>query len=310
VAFGEHTVDVEQILSEADTAMYEAKASGKDRFSVFEPRMRSRVLDRIAITHSFDGALTRDEFFLEYQPQISLTDEHLEGFEALVRWRHPALGPIGPYRFIPLAEETGFIVELGRWVLQAACREAATWDDVGDTPLSVSVNISARQLDSNSLVADVESALANSRLDPSRLVLEVTESILMVDPERTARALSRLRDMGIRIAIDDFGTGYSSLGYLHQFPVDILKIDKSFVDPLAEATEEGAAFVQLILRLARDLRVTTVAEGVESGAQRDALAKLHCHSAQGYLISRPLPVLGVREFIARQPPSCRRQPAC
>ncbi len=308
VAFGDHTVDVEQILSEADTAMYEAKASGKDRFSVFEPRMRSRLLDRMAITNSFDGALARDEFFLEYQPQISLTDEHLEGFEALVRWRHPTLGAIGPYRFIPLAEETGFIVELGRWVLQSACREAATWDD-GDAALSVSVNISARQLESDSLVADVESALATSGVDPSRLVLEVTESILVVDPERTAHALSRLRDMGIRIAIDDFGTGYSSLGYLHRFPVDILKIDKSFVDPLDEATEEGAAFVQMILRLARDLRVTTVAEGVESGVQRDALTKLHCHSAQGYLISRPLPAERVHEFIDHQRPALRQQPA-
>lgn len=309
VAFGDHLVDVEQILSEADTAMYEAKASGKDRFSVFEPRMRSRLLDRMAITNAFDGALARDEFYLEYQPQISLTDEHLEGFEALVRWQHPTLGAIGPYRFIPLAEETGFIVELGRWVLHTACSEAATWEDVGDTPLSISVNISARQLDSDSLVADVESALANSGVDPSRLVLEVTESILMVDPERTARALARLRDRGIRIAIDDFGTGYSSLGYLHQFPVDILKIDKSFVDPLAEAPEEGAAFVQMILRLARDLRVTTVAEGVESGVQREALTKLHCHSAQGYLISRPLPVEGVHQFIDHQPPTLRQQPA-
>ncbi|HET9187742.1 MAG TPA: bifunctional diguanylate cyclase/phosphodiesterase, partial [Acidothermaceae bacterium] len=300
VAFGDHTVGVEQILSDADTAMYEAKASGKDRFSIFEPRMRSRLLDRMAITNSFDGALARGEFFLEYQPQISLNDNGLEGFEALVRWQHPSLGLLGPYRFIPLAEETGFIVELGRWVLQSACQEAATWVGTGNAALSVSVNISARQLDSDSIVSDVRTALASSGLGADRLVLEVTESILMVDPERTAQTLSRLRAMGVRIAIDDFGTGYSSLNYLHQFPVDVLKIDKSFVDPLAEATEESAAFVQMILRLARDLRVTTVAEGVESGVQRDALTKLHCHSAQGYLISRPLPVDRVRDFIGDQ----------
>jgi EAL domain-containing protein (putative c-di-GMP-specific phosphodiesterase class I) len=199
---------------------------------------------------------------------MSIKTGRIVSVEALTRWRHPEYGIVPPAQFIPLAEETGFIVELGRWVLQTACREAASWDDASDIALSISVNISARQLDSDSLVGDVESALANSGVNPSRLVLEVTESILMVDPERTARALSRLRDMGIRIAIDDFGTGYSSLGYLHQFPVDVLKIDKSFVDPLAEAPEEGAAFVQMILRLARDLRVTTVAEGVESGVQR------------------------------------------
>jgi diguanylate cyclase (GGDEF)-like protein len=309
VAFGDHTVDTEQILSEADTAMYEAKASGKDKFSLFEPRMRSRLLDRIAITNSFDGALARDEFHLEYQPQISLADGSLEGFEALVRWRHPTLGPLGPYRFISLAEDTGFIVELGRWILRTACDEAARWAQMSETPLSLAVNISARQLESDSLVGDVQDALAESGLAPGRLVLEITESILMVDPQRTAHVLSRLRAMGIRVAIDDFGTGYSSLGYLHQFPVDVLKIDKSFVDPLAEPGEEGAAFVQMILRLARDLCVTTVAEGVESGVQRDALAKLNCHSAQGYLISRPLSVAAARAFIDEQPAAPVRKPA-
>ncbi len=309
VAFGDHTVSVEQILSEADTAMYEAKASGKDRYSVFEPRMRSQLLDQIAITNSFDGALDREEFFLEYQPQISLADGNLEGFEALVRWRHPALGLLGPYRFISLAEDTGFIVELGRWILRAACREAARWNEAFGMSLSLSVNISVRQLESDSLVADVQAALAASGLDPSLLVLEITESILMIDRQHTVETLSRLRATGIRIAIDDFGTGYSSLGYLHQFPVDILKIDKSFVDPLAQPGDEGTAFVQMILRLARDLRVVTVAEGVETGVQRDTLARLRCHSAQGYLISRPLPVTAAHDFIGEQPAASQRKPA-
>jgi diguanylate cyclase (GGDEF)-like protein len=297
VAFSDEAVGVEQLLSEADTAMYEAKASGKDRFSIFEPRMRSRLEDRVAITNAFQGAIERGEFFLEYQPQVSLADGSLEGFEALVRWQHPALGQIGPYRFIPLAEDTGFIVQLGRWVLEAACREAASWPVRDNVNLSLAVNLSARQLDSHSLLADVESALDASGLDPRQLVLEITESVLMVDRGRTAAVLAKLRSKGIRIAIDDFGTGYSSLGYLHEFPVDVLKIDKSFVDPLALPGTEGAAFVQMILRLARDLDMATVAEGVESSTQREALAQLNCHSAQGYLISRPLAVRAAHDFI-------------
>ncbi|MGH8888629.1 MAG: putative bifunctional diguanylate cyclase/phosphodiesterase [Acidothermaceae bacterium] len=297
VAFSDEAVGAEQLLSEADTAMYEAKASGKDRFSIFEPRMRSRLEDRVAITNAFHGAIERGEFFLEYQPQISLADGDLEGFEALVRWQHPTLGHIGPYRFIPLAEDTGFIVQLGRWVLEAACSEATAWPTIYGTALTLSVNLSARQLDSHSLISDVKEVLAVSGFDPRRLVLEITESALMVDRGRTAQTLAALRNLGIRIAIDDFGTGYSSLGYLHEFPVDVLKIDKSFVDPLAEPGTEGAAFVQMILRLARDLDMATVAEGVESSVQRDVLTQLHCQSAQGYLISRPLPVLAARDFI-------------
>ncbi len=300
LAFSDDAIGVEELLSEADTAMYEAKASGKDRYSVFEPRMRSRLEERIAITDAFHGAIERGEFSLEYQPQISLADGSLEGFEALARWRHPTLAQIGPYRFIPLAEDTGFIVPLGRWVLQSACREAAAWPSTQDRPLTLAVNLSARQLDSHSLVSDVEEALALSGFDPRRLVLEITESALTADRGRTARTLGALRRLGVKIAIDDFGTGYSSLGHLHSFPVDILKIDKSFVDPLAEPGAEGAAFVQMILRLARDLDMATVAEGVETSTQRDALAQLHCQSAQGYLISRPLPPPAAREFIATQ----------
>jgi diguanylate cyclase (GGDEF)-like protein len=297
VAFSDDVVTAEQLLSEADTAMYEAKASGKDRHSVFEPRMRSLVEDRLAITGAFHGSIERGEFSLEYQPQISLADGCLEGFEALVRWDHPTLGRIGPYRFIPLAEDTGFIVQLGAWVLEAACREAAAWPNAGRPPLMLAVNLSARQLESQSLMADVERALRVSGLDPRRLVLEITESVLMVDRSRTLTALESLRRLGIRIAIDDFGTGYSSLGYLRDLPVDVLKIDKSFVDPLAEPEAEGAAFVQMILRLARDLDLATVAEGVESPEQQEVLARLHCQSAQGYLISRPLTVDATREFI-------------
>ncbi len=297
IAFADTSTTTERLLSEADTAMYEAKALGKDRFIVFESQMRSQLIDRIAMTTAFRGSLERNEFFLEYQPQISLVDGALEGFEALVRWQHPTLGHLGPYRFIPLAEETGFIAQLGRWVLQAACKEAATWASRYATPLTLSVNLSARQLDHPDLIKDVAAALTSSGLNPTRLILEITESVLMLDPAHTTRVLTDLKATGIRIAADDFGTGYSSLSYLRQFPVDMLKIDKSFVDPLTDPKSEGAAFVKTILRLARDLHLTTIAEGVEHQTQQEVLTQLHCDSAQGYLISRPLSADGAHAFI-------------
>ncbi|HEY5453931.1 MAG TPA: EAL domain-containing protein [Acidothermaceae bacterium] len=301
IAFADTTTTTEQLLSEADTAMYEAKALGKDRFTVFESQMRSQLIDRLAMTNAFRGSLERDEFFLEYQPQISLVDGTLEGFEALVRWRHPTLGHLGPYRFIPLAEDTGFVVELGRWVLQAACTEAATWTSRDGMPLALSVNLSARQLDDPDLTNDVATALASSGLHPEQLILEITESVLMLDPVHTAQILTNLKSAGIRIAIDDFGTGYSSLSYLRLFPVDMLKIDKSFVDPLTDPKSEGAAFVKTILRLARDLHLTTIAEGVEDPTQQRVLTQLQCDSAQGYLISRPLGTHAARAFIHDTP---------
>jgi diguanylate cyclase len=297
VAFADIGTTTERLLGEADTAMYEAKASGKDRFAVFESQMRSRVLDRIAMTNAFQGSLERSEFFLEYQPQVSLADGALEGFEALVRWRHPTLGHLSPSRFIPLAEDTGFIVALGRWVLETACREAAAWACADGASLALSVNLSARQLEDPDLTGDVAAAIALSGLSPARLILEITESVLMLDPLHTAQVLLDLKAMGIRIAIDDFGTGYSSLSYLRLFPVDMLKIDKSFVDPLTDPGSEGAAFVKTIIRLAHELHLTTIAEGVEDVIQRDILAELRCNSAQGYLISRPLSTGATHTFI-------------
>ena len=292
--------------------MYEAKALGKDRFTVFESQMRSRRIDRIAMTNAFRGSLEREEFFLEYQPQISLVDGTLEGFEALVRWQHPTLGHLGPFRFIPLAEDTGFVVDLGRWVLAAACREAAAWASRRGAPLALSVNLSARQLDDPDLANDVATALTYSGLDPRQLILEITESVLMLDPVHTAQVLTDLKAMGIRIAVDDFGTGYSSLNYLRLFPVDMLKIDKSFVDPLSDPRGQGIAFVKTILRLARDLHLTTIAEGVEDITQQRILTQLQCDSAQGYLISRPLSADAARAFIGEAPDAAvlaRRRPA-
>jgi diguanylate cyclase (GGDEF)-like protein len=299
IAFGDTTKSSEQLLSEADAAMFEAKAAGKDRVQIFQDSMRTRIIQRLELRNSFATALEAGQFHLQYQPYESLQDGRVEGFEALVRWRHPLHGEIRPLDFISLAEETGFIIPLGRWVLETACNTAATWAAPHGRGLTVSVNVSGRQLQNDQLVDDVKTALSYSGIRPEQLMLEVTESMLMVKPEESAAILGRLKSLGVRLAIDDFGTGYSSLSHLRQFPVDVIKIDKSFVDPLADPANEGQAFVGSIIRLAHDLRLSTVAEGVESLVQRQALIDLGCDSAQGYLLSRPLDPHAAEEWIAQ-----------
>ena len=296
IAYGDGRQSVELLLSEADSAMYAAKSTGKDGFQIFQTAMRSHAVERLELTNSLRGALDRSEFSLQYQPHFSLYDGRLEGFEALARWHHPTQGDVPPAVFIPLAEETGLILSLGRWILEAACLEASKWHAPDGRPLTISVNISGRQLQHESLVDDVRAALAYSGLTPDRLILEVTESMLMTNPERSTAVLGALKAMGIHLAIDDFGTGYSSLSYLRQFPVDVLKIDKSFVDPLTDPTSEGAAFIKTIIRLAHDLHLSTVAEGIEDGQQRDTLTALGCDSAQGFLLSRPLNATAARQL--------------
>ncbi len=288
VAYGETGKTTEQLLSEADSAMYEAKERGKNCVEVFQPSMRSRMLERLDMTNGFRWALGRSEFFLQYQPVVSLSDRRLCGFEALVRWAHPTLGEVDPLRFIPIAEETGFIVPLGRWVLVEACEQLAAWTTHSGDGLSLSVNLSRRQLGSPQLADEVRTALSLSGVSPDRLILEVTESVLMEDPGRATRALAELRAMGIRIAVDDFGTGYSSLSHLQHFPVDILKIDKSFIDPLVTADEPSSALVTTIIGLARSLGLEVIAEGIEHESQLHRLVDLGCRHGQGFLMSPPL----------------------
>jgi EAL domain-containing protein (putative c-di-GMP-specific phosphodiesterase class I) len=219
---------------------------------------------------------------------VSLSDNRLQGFEALVRWSHPNLGEVAPLRFIPIAEETGFIVPLGRWVLAEACEQLATWDTDAHEDLSLSVNLSRRQLISPHLSDEVRTALALSGIRPDQLILEITESVLMEDPERATLALSELREMGIRIAVDDFGTGYSSLSHLQRFPVDILKIDKSFIDPLVGVDSGSTALITAIIGLARNLGLDVIAEGIEHESQLHRLIDLGCSQGQGFLMARPL----------------------
>ena len=288
VAFADSTTPAEQLISEADAAMHEAKTSQKNHVEVFESSMRARLFQRLEFTSRFRGSLDRSEFFLNFQPIFSLGDRHLRGFEALVRWQHPTIGLVAPLDFIPIAEETGFIVPLGRWILFEACEQMAAWTALTDEPLSVAVNVSRRQLVSHVLVDDVRTALALTGVKPQQLILEVTESVLMENPEQVLSELTELRALGIRISVDDFGTGYSSLNHLQQFPADVLKIDKSFVDQLNVSEPGGSAIVISIIGLAHSLSLEVVAEGIEREGQFERLIELGCDYGQGYLMARPL----------------------
>lgn len=288
VAFADSTSPVEQLIIEADAAMHEAKANRNNHVEVFESSMSARLFKRLEYTSRFRGSLDRSEFFLNFQPIFSLGDRHLRGFEALVRWQHPTIGLVAPLDFIPVAEETGFIVPLGRWILLEACEQMAAWTALTDEPLTVAVNVSRRQLTSPHLVDDVRTALALAGVKPQQLILEVTESVLMENPEQVISALTAFRTLGIRISVDDFGTGYSSLNHLQQFPADVLKIDKSFVDKLNVSEPGASALVVSIIELAHSLSLEVVAEGIEREDQFDRLIELGCDYGQGYLMARPL----------------------
>ncbi|MEU2347238.1 EAL domain-containing protein [Modestobacter sp. NPDC049651] len=276
------------LLQDADIAMYRAKAAGRAQWVLFEPAMRAEALHRIELERELAGALEGCQLRLVYQPVVDLRTEHVVGFEALVRWQHPTLGAVGPDRFVPVAEAAGLIVPIGRWVLAEACATAARWQRAHPgTPLSMAVNVSARQLAGTSFLADVAQALATSGIQPRSLTLEITETALVADPTAVAQRLAELHTLGVRIALDDFGTGYSSLSYLRQFPVDVLKIDRSFVELLSGGGED-AAIVHGLVQLGRTLQLEVVAEGVELPVQRDRLRSERCHLAQGYLFSPPL----------------------
>ena len=241
----------QELLRDADIALYRAKAKGRDCYALFEPAMQSAALDRLELKSDLDSALVNNEFFLLYQPIFDLNNIRIRGVEALLRWHHPTRGVISPDNFIPVLEDSGMIVDVGRWVLNEACAQATVWHRQGFRT-SMSVNVSMRQLETDSLVDDVSAALAVSGLESSSLVIEVTESTLMKDANATVARLRRLKDIGVMIAIDDFGTGYSSLAYLRQFPVDVLKIDRSFVAEM-DGSADSAALIHTLVELGRTL---------------------------------------------------------
>jgi diguanylate cyclase (GGDEF)-like protein/PAS domain S-box-containing protein len=281
--------NAEGLLRNADVAMYTAKRSNKSHYAVFEEKMHDAALQRLELKADLERALERGELRVHFQPYIELRSGDVLGFEALVRWDHPERGLLPPKAFIPLAEETGLVRAIDRWVLAEATQQAARWaaDRRGSVPLTMSVNVSPRDLQDPAFVQDVITALARTGLAPSTLVLEVTESALTEDVDVVAERLHRLSTLGVRIAIDDYGTGFSSLANLTRFPIDTFKIDKCFVDGLL--TDSDSPMAEAILDIGRTLRLQTVAEGVESHAQLDRLRALGCQVAQGYVFARPLP---------------------
>lgn len=278
----------EQLVRNADAAMYQAKESGRGRYEFYTREMNERAFERFSMESALQRALRKGEFLLYYQPRISTETGRACAVEALLRWNHPEKGVIPPAQFITVLEDTGLIVPVGEWVLATACRDNKAWQDAGLPPMRVSVNISSRQFRSETLVDAVENALRESGLAPQYLELELTESLLVENAERALSTMNRLKQLGVVISIDDFGTGYSSLNYLRRFPVDYLKIDRSFVSEL-QTCERDAAIAQAVAALARTLNIKVVAEGVEKREQAEFLRAEDCHELQGYLFSKPVP---------------------
>ncbi len=291
---------MDELLRNADVALSSAKSRARGAWVLYDPAEHAAVVDRIALEHDLREALPRREFFLVYQPIVGLESGDVRAVEALLRWQHPARGVVAPDRFIPLAEDSGLIVPLGAWILAEACRDAAEWNRLReDSPIGVTVNVSARQIASDHIVADVARSLSESGLDAGLLMLEITESVLMEDTELTIGRLAALKALGVQLAVDDFGTGYSSLSHLQQFPVDVLKIDRRFIERIPH-DQNSEALARTILALGAMLSLRTVAEGVETSEQRTTLTDMGCDFAQGYLFSKPVSVTEVRSLLDKR----------
>ncbi|HKG50107.1 MAG TPA: EAL domain-containing protein [Actinomycetales bacterium] len=286
-----------ELQRDADAAMYAAKRRGKSRWEIYDPGMHANALQRLELTAELDRALSCGELRLAYQPVVDLDSGRVVGVEALVRWHHPQRGEVMPLEFIPFAEDTGQIVPLGHWVLREACRQGREWHDQGNGWLSMSVNLSPRQLQDPRLVDNVREILEETGMRPGNLVLELTETALMAEPDTGFQVIRRLKRLGVRLAIDDFGTGYSSLAYLHRLPVDVIKVDRSFIADLGLGTDR-ATLARGILELVRTLQVSTVAEGVETAEQLDELRTVRCELGQGYMFSRPVAAEAITSLLA------------
>ncbi|OGI42704.1 MAG: hypothetical protein A2150_03795 [Candidatus Muproteobacteria bacterium RBG_16_64_11] len=280
--------DVDGLVKNADVAMYRAKEQGRNSYQFYTAEMTAKSHENLALENALRGALDRNELVLHYQPVVDLASGEVSGMEALLRWRHPGLGMIMPQRFIPIAEESGLIVPIGEWALSTACRQARAWQQQGYVPLRLAVNLSARQFYQRNLAEVIARALKDSGLDPVWLELELTESLLMQNAELTHATLRTLNTMGVRLSIDDFGTGYSSLGYLKRFPLDTLKISRSFVRDVP-ADPDDAAIVSAIIAMAHTLEMRVIAEDVETESQRAFLRAQACDAFQGYVFGPPLP---------------------
>jgi diguanylate cyclase (GGDEF)-like protein len=294
-------LDADELLIRADIAMYSAKSRGRDRYAVFESSMQTELARRSELFRDLRHALIDGQLAVHYQPLIDLESGAMQSCEALVRWQHPERGSIPPDEFIPIAEESGVIIELGLMVLREACQQAARWRADTLSDFTISVNVSGQQLYDDDFVRDVEDALRSAGLPPSCLILELTESTLLSDTAAVHQRLEQLKALGVRLAIDDFGTGYSSLSYLHSFPVDYLKIDRSFIKSLNQAHDhQSHVMIRSIVSIAQNMNLGVVAEGIEEASQLDALLEAGCNTGQGFLLSRPLPPEQVAAFILEQ----------
>jgi len=303
IADGEHPVP-ESLIRDADSAMYQAKRRGRARLEVFDRAMRARSLERLSVENDLRRALERDELRIVYQPIVSLRDLSIVAVEALLRWEHPARGLLSPAQFISIAEDSGLIEPIGRWVLNAACAQASFWHDArpDSRPVGICVNLSARQFIQEDLTGAVVSALELTGIEPSALCMEITESVLLENPASVSDTITRVAKLGVRFVLDDFGTGYSSLAYLTRLPIDGLKVDRSFVDALGRDSRSGA-ITTAVVRMAHALSVQVTAEGVESEGQLRALRALDCELAQGFYFHRPLNVDEISKLLGIEHPS-------
>ncbi|MDP2031485.1 MAG: EAL domain-containing protein [Thiobacillus sp.] len=279
--------DAETLIKHADIAMYQAKESGRNNYKFFEPDMNARAVQRQSIEAGLRRALERQEFVLHYQPKINLLSGTIVGVEALVRWQHPQRGLLEPTQFVPIAEDSGLILPIGRWVLREACLQARAWQDAGLLPITVAVNTSALEFRAGDFLEYLRATLDGSHLEPRYLELELTESVLMRDAASADSVLHALADLGVKLAVDDFGTGYSSLSYLRQFPINTLKIDQSFVNQITRNPDD-AAIVSAVISMGKSLKQRVIAEGVETAEQAAFLLAQHCDEGQGYFFSRPV----------------------
>lgn len=298
--YPEHGKDIETLMKNADAALYWVKENGKDNYSIYEGYMIEKSANTMELELELRKAVENQEFILHYQPKIDLNTEEIVGCEALIRWDHPRRGIISPEKFIPLAEETGLINQIGEWVLREACKQNKKWHDTGWSDIQMAVNMSVSQLKQSNIVTTIESLLSETQLDPRFLEIEITESISMVTEEEKIKQLFDLKEFGISLAIDDFGTGYSSLKYLNKLPVDTLKIDKYFIDEVGMSTySTSSLMVNAIISLAKSLNLKVVAEGIETQEQMKYLKKHQCDIGQGYFLCKPLPADELEKFFKR-----------
>jgi diguanylate cyclase (GGDEF)-like protein/PAS domain S-box-containing protein len=280
--------DEQQLMKNADTAMYQAKEEGKNNFQFYSPALKTHAVEKLALEAHLRHAVEHNEFDVHYQPKVNIRTGEIRGVEALLRWHNPTLGHVSPAQFIPVTEETGLIIPLGRWAIRKACEQIRNWNGQALPPVCISVNLSPRQFSDPELVPFIKGTLADTGIAPQRLELEITESMVMHHPERALKKLNAIKVLGIRIAIDDFGTGYSSLSQLKRFPVDTLKVDRSFIREI-QTREEDRAITQAIITMGKTLGLTVVAEGVETAAQQSFLSAHACDEIQGYYFSKPMP---------------------